>query len=495
MGNYSEFVSRNRKAALQTIGEDQGQNPYTELLVLRAHRDIVRFLVQLDSYRFASAGDDGIIVVWNAQTGEKLLELRGHTQKITAITVFPPLDSCEAGSQLLLTASADRTVGVWDCDTGRQIQRVTCFQSTVKRTRFDSWHPHADSQSLQPQFQGSKAPVGPKHAHGVHANLQCLAVLQRLDVWLSGGSDLGVWNRKLDLLCKTSHLSDTGISALVEIPGNRVAAAVGRELIIFRLVMPTEELPEWDIIEVKRLLDHQDNILSLANINDTSVVTGSHVGELIIWDTLDWTVQACERTFWSPTPQLDAQQEIKLCQKQNDISINHFTCDEENIFAAVGRGLYVYNLQLKRVIACQKTAHDSNILHTDKLPNRQLISCSEDGAVRMWEVREKQQLAAEPVPTGFFNMWGFGRVNKQASQPVKKQEENVTTCSLELIGDLIGHSSSVEMFLYFEDHGLVTCSADHLIILWKNGERESGLRSLKLFQKLEENGDLYPEST
>lgn len=42
-------------------------------------------------------------------------------------------------------------------------------------------------------------------------------------------------------------------------------------------------------------------------------------------------------------------------------------------------------------------------------------------------------------------MWGFGRVNKQASQPVKKQEENVTTCSLELIGDLIGHSSAVEV--------------------------------------------------
>lgn len=42
-------------------------------------------------------------------------------------------------------------------------------------------------------------------------------------------------------------------------------------------------------------------------------------------------------------------------------------------------------------------------------------------------------------------MWGFGRVNKQASQPVKKQQENGTMCSLELIGDLIGHSSSVEV--------------------------------------------------
>jgi len=48
---------------------------------------------------------------------------------------------------------------------------------------------------------------------------------------------------------------------------------------------------------------------------------------------------------------------------------------------------------------------------------------------------------------GFFNMWGFGRVNKQASQPVKKQQENTPPCSLELIGDLIGHSSSVEVFL------------------------------------------------
>ncbi|XP_033618802.1 WD repeat-containing protein 41 [Fukomys damarensis] len=440
-----------KKSPLQTIGEEQSRNPYTELLVLKAHHDIVRFLVQLDGYRFASAGDDGIVIVWNAQTGEKLLELSGHSQKITAIIVFPSSESCEEKNQLILTASADRTVIVWDCDSGRQVQRVSCFQSTVK----------------------------------------CLTVLQSLEVWLSGGNDLCVWNRKLDLLCKTSHISDTGISALVEIPNNSVAAAVGKELIIFRLAAPTEGSLQWDITEVKRLLDHQDNILSLVNVNDVSFVTGSHVGELIIWDVLDWTMEAYERNFWDPSPQLDAQQEIKLCQKPNDVSIHHFTCDEENVFAAVGRGLYVYNLQMKRVIACQKTAHDSNVLHITKLPNRQLISCSEDGSVRIWELREKQQLAAEPVPTGFFNMWGFGRVNKQASQPVKKQQENATSSSLELIGDLIGHSSSVEMFLYFEDHGLVTCSADHLIILWKNGERESGLRSLKLFQKLEENGDLY----
>lgn len=56
-------------------------------------------------------------------------------------------------------------------------------------------------------------------------------------------------------------------------------------------------------------------------------------------------------------------------------------------------------------------------------------------------------------------MWGFGRVNKQANQPVKKQQENGTTCSLELIGDLIGHSSSVEVPL------LVGLQAKQLLLL------------------------------
>jgi hypothetical protein len=37
------------------------------------------------------------------------MELNGHTQKITA-AAFPSLESCEEKNQLILTASADRTV-------------------------------------------------------------------------------------------------------------------------------------------------------------------------------------------------------------------------------------------------------------------------------------------------------------------------------------------------------------------------------------------------
>jgi len=40
---------------------------------------------------------------------------------------------------------------------------------------------------------------------------QCLLVLDRLDVWLSGGNELCVWNRDFELQCKTVHHSDEGI--------------------------------------------------------------------------------------------------------------------------------------------------------------------------------------------------------------------------------------------------------------------------------------------
>lgn len=44
------------------------------------------------------------------QTGEKLYELHGHTHKITAIAPFSSSDVTEEETDLIITASADRTV-------------------------------------------------------------------------------------------------------------------------------------------------------------------------------------------------------------------------------------------------------------------------------------------------------------------------------------------------------------------------------------------------
>uniref|UniRef100_A0A8B9LYZ3 WD repeat domain 41 n=1 Tax=Astyanax mexicanus TaxID=7994 RepID=A0A8B9LYZ3_ASTMX len=249
-----------------------------------------------------------------------------------------------------------------------------------------------------------------------------------------------------------------------------------------------EEQPKNCFTELQVLKGHFDIVRFLVQIDDFSLfASGSHNGELILWDTLDWTIQAYELILWEEAPG-DGQSEIRMGQqKQTEMSIQHLTSDGELVVAAVGSGLYVYNAVMKMVVAYRKIAHDSDVLHTMLLDNGLVMSCSEDGSVRIWELQDLP-LAAEPASSGFFGMFGtFGRSGKQAAgAPVKKLLDVPGLRSLELIGDLIGHSGAVQMFLSFGERALVTCSADHLLIVWKDGERESQLRSLALFEKLEE---------
>jgi WD40 repeat protein len=63
---------------------------------------------------FASATRDGVIKVWDAQTGHGLLNLWAHEKRVCGLA-FSPDGRC------LASASADKTVKVWDTRTGRQL--------------------------------------------------------------------------------------------------------------------------------------------------------------------------------------------------------------------------------------------------------------------------------------------------------------------------------------------------------------------------------------
>lgn len=427
-------------------GEEQPKNCFTELQVLKGHFDIVRYVVKIDDIRFASAGDDGLVLVWNVETGERLLELRGHTQQITAMVAYT-ITQDDITHTSLITASSDRSVSLWNPDSGNRVQTVSDLQSSVK----------------------------------------CLLVLTCQSLWLSGGNDLCVWNRNFQLLCKSEQYSDTGITAMVELPRNYIAAAVDNEIIIYELKVSSRD-SDVSITAFRHLANHSDSIRILINVSDKVFASGSHIGELIIWDSVEWTILANEQIIFEDV-RYDGQPEIRLgSQKQSDMSIQHLSSDGELVVAAVGSGLYVYDVQKRCVVAYRKMAHDSDILHTKLLSSSKLISCSEDGNVKMWELQDLP-LPAEPASAGFFGMWSFGRSSKQGPTP-KKVLEDPGLKTLEFIGDLIGHSGAVQMFVNFGQRGLVTCSSDHLLIVWRDGEMQSHLRSLELFQKLEENQNL-----
>jgi len=61
----------------------------------------------LDGKRFASAGQDRTVKVWDAVTGQETLTLKGHTGEVHSVAFSPD-------GNRLASAGTDKTVMVWD---------------------------------------------------------------------------------------------------------------------------------------------------------------------------------------------------------------------------------------------------------------------------------------------------------------------------------------------------------------------------------------------
>ncbi len=69
---------------------------------------------------FATVADDGnryAVLVWDVQRVSQVFALRGHTERVNEVAFSPD-------GALLVTASADRTVRLWDMTTGLQTARI-----------------------------------------------------------------------------------------------------------------------------------------------------------------------------------------------------------------------------------------------------------------------------------------------------------------------------------------------------------------------------------
>lgn len=157
---------------------------------------------------------------------------------------------------------------------------------------------------------------------------QCLLVLERLCLWVSGGEELCVWNEDFQLRCHRQNHSDTGeerrnetdlrlcslhmqpinvvfghfagIVALIELPKNCIAAAMDKEIgerivscrrersrralmaenafhlsVIYRVTLSTDSTVS--AAEIRCLSDHQDQIRALINVDGQSLQGGPEI--------------------------------------------------------------------------------------------------------------------------------------------------------------------------------------------------------------------------
>jgi Tol biopolymer transport system component len=86
-----------------------------QLLTLKGHKDrVCGVSFSPDGERLASASFDQTVRVWDTATGKELLILKGHTDEVHGVSFSPD-------GQRLASASHDETVRVWDAVTGQEL--------------------------------------------------------------------------------------------------------------------------------------------------------------------------------------------------------------------------------------------------------------------------------------------------------------------------------------------------------------------------------------
>ncbi|WP_327025195.1 hypothetical protein [Micromonospora sp. NBC_01739] len=99
---------------------------------LTGHTNAVRAVAVLPRpdgrHHIVSGGDDRSVRVWDPDSGEQLTELTGHTYAVRAVAVLPRPD----GRHHIVSGGDDRSVRVWDPDSGEQLTELTGHTYAVR---------------------------------------------------------------------------------------------------------------------------------------------------------------------------------------------------------------------------------------------------------------------------------------------------------------------------------------------------------------------------
>ncbi|KAG8694402.1 hypothetical protein FRC09_009877 [Ceratobasidium sp. 395] len=222
-----------------------GEEDWTSCMRTISHPDTV-FCAAFspDGRRIVSACKDGLVRVWDAETGAAIMSLKGHTGAVTCVAY-------SSDGQRIASGSWDSTVRIWDSRTGSEV--------------------------CEP-LKGHSGPI------------QCLALSAAGKHLASGSNDhtVRIWNIETGMgIFKLDRHSKIVNSVAFSPNGRYIASGSDDQQIII-----------WDAetgAPILEPLNHTDSILSVAfSPNSSLVVSGSSDDAVTVWDRATLTIRKLE---------------------------------------------------------------------------------------------------------------------------------------------------------------------------------------------------------
>ncbi len=351
-----------------------------------------------DSQTLASGSDDKTIKLWNAETGKVTRTLSGHSDWVMSVDFSPD-------GQMLASGSDDKTIKLWNIKTGEVVHTFSDHKSWIRSVRF--------------------SPDGQMLASG------------------SDDKTIKLWNVRTGEKIHTLSGHKGSVESVSFSPDGQMLASGSKD----------QSIRLWDIEtgkEIRTLFAHSDWVYSVSFSPDgQTIASGSKDQSIRLWDVETGkyihTLSGHEDRVWSVSFSPDSR---TLASGSRDQTIK------------------LWNVETGEKIRTL-SGHDDWVWSVGFSPNGQTIaSGSRDQSIRLWDVETEG-------PTLFNHSHAVKSVSfSPAGQTLATGGDDETIKLWDVktgkeIHTLSGHESSIAS-ITFSPNGqiLATGSADKNIKLW-----------------------------
>ncbi|MBR8839966.1 MAG: NACHT domain-containing protein [Stigonema ocellatum SAG 48.90 = DSM 106950] len=388
---------------------------------------------------WATGDGDGIVRVWEVDSGRELFTCKGHTSWIYSVAFSPD-------NKTLASSSGDKSVRLWNILTGECWKTLQGHTTFVRTVAFSPNGKILASGSGDTTVRLWDIPTGKciKILQGHHSRVRAIALSSDSQTLASGSADttIRLWDIPTGECIKVLQGHTGDVRSIIFSSNGQILASGGDKTVKLWNVSTGQCLKtlEEDMSQVNSIAFHPDGQILASGDNKTVKLWNVTTGQCL--KTLEEDIHWVNTIAFHPDGQILASGGDKTVKLWN-----------------VTTGQCLKKLQ----------GHTHWVNSIAFHPNGQILaSGGDDAKVRLWDIRADQYLTilqghiAGWVRSVVFSSCGETLASASDDQTVRLWDTRTGQC----LKVLQGHTDTVRTIAFYGDGKLATGSYDQTVRLW-----------------------------